>query len=41
MANAPRFDKVPTALDFPKEEAEILSFWKENRILLQTRSRRA
>ena len=32
MANAPRFDKVPTALDFPNEEAEILSFWKENRI---------
>ncbi len=28
----PRFDKVPTSLDFPKEESEILAFWKESKI---------
>src|SRR4051812_46714405 len=28
----PLFDRVPTELDFPKEEREILSFWKEARI---------
>ncbi len=27
-----RFDKVPTSLDFPKEESEILAFWKDARI---------
>jgi isoleucyl-tRNA synthetase len=26
------FDKVPAELDFPKEEKEILRFWKERRI---------
>ena len=26
------FKKVPTTLDFPKEEAEVLAFWKERRI---------
>src|SRR5215831_17581752 len=26
------FEKVPTELDFPKEEKEILRFWKERRI---------
>src|SRR5689334_15238207 len=39
MTNSPRFDKVPTALDFPKEEAEILSFWKERRIFEKTLER--
>src|SRR6476659_10042704 len=39
MTNSPRFDKVPTALDFPKEEAAILSFWKENRIFEKTLDR--
>jgi isoleucyl-tRNA synthetase len=28
----PRFDRVPTELDFPKEERETLAFWKEARI---------
>ena len=28
----PRFDKVPATLDFPKEETEILAFWKEQKI---------
>lgn len=28
----PRFDRVPSELDFPKEEREILSFWKDGRI---------
>ncbi|OJY31261.1 MAG: isoleucine--tRNA ligase [Myxococcales bacterium 68-20] len=28
----PRFDKVRTELDFPRDEREILSFWKESRI---------
>lgn len=30
--SAARFDKVPSELDFPKEEREILAFWKEQRI---------
>jgi isoleucyl-tRNA synthetase len=29
---APRFDRVPTELDFPKEEMGILRFWKDARI---------
>ncbi len=32
MAPAPRFEKVPTELDFPREERAILTFWKEARI---------
>jgi isoleucyl-tRNA synthetase len=28
----PRFDKVRTELDFPRDEREILAFWKEARI---------
>jgi len=29
---APLFEKVPTELDFPKEERAVLAFWKEHRI---------
>ena len=29
---AARFDKVRTELDFPKEERDVLAFWKESRI---------
>ncbi len=28
----PRFDKVRPELDFPRDEREILAFWKEARI---------
>jgi isoleucyl-tRNA synthetase len=28
----PRFDKVQTELDFPRDESAILTFWKEQRI---------
>src|SRR5262249_53836566 len=35
----PVFTKVSTELNFPKEEAEILRFWKERRIFEQTLSR--
>jgi isoleucyl-tRNA synthetase len=28
----PRFDKVQTELDFPRDEAKVLAFWKEARI---------
>src|SRR2546425_319197 len=28
----PRFDKVRTDLDFPRDEREILAFWKAERI---------
>jgi isoleucyl-tRNA synthetase len=33
---APRFDKVPTELDFPKEERATLAFWKERKIFEQS-----
>ena len=40
---APRFSKVPTVLDFPAEEAEVLAFWKSRGIfeksLEQTRGK--
>jgi isoleucyl-tRNA synthetase len=29
---APVFEKVPTELDFPKEERAVLAFWKEHRV---------
>jgi isoleucyl-tRNA synthetase len=29
---APVFEKVPTELDFPKEERAVLAFWKEQRV---------
>lgn len=29
---AARFDRVPTELDFPKEERQILAFWREAKI---------
>jgi isoleucyl-tRNA synthetase len=32
MSTTPRFDKVRPELDFPREEREILAFWKEARI---------
>ncbi len=32
MTTQPRFDRVPSELDFPKEEREILTFWKDARI---------
>jgi isoleucyl-tRNA synthetase len=32
MASTPLFDKVPSELDFPKEEREVLALWKERRI---------
>jgi isoleucyl-tRNA synthetase len=33
---APLFAKVPSELDFPKEEREILRFWKDNGIFEKT-----
>ncbi len=36
---APVFAKVPSGLDFPKEEHEILRFWKERRIFEKTLTR--
>ncbi len=36
MAADPRFDRVPTELDFPKEEREILAFWRSARIFEKT-----
>ncbi|MGH7294159.1 MAG: class I tRNA ligase family protein, partial [Polyangiaceae bacterium] len=35
----PRFERVPAELDFPKEEREILRFWKERGIFQKTLSR--
>ncbi|MBX3231574.1 MAG: isoleucine--tRNA ligase [Labilithrix sp.] len=32
MTTTPRFDKVRTELDFPRDEREILAFWKEGKI---------
>ncbi len=32
MTNVAAFEKVPSELDFPKEEREILAFWKKERI---------
>jgi isoleucyl-tRNA synthetase len=37
----PRFNRVPPELDFPKEEREILRFWKERDIFGKTLSRPA
>src|ERR1700722_10778096 len=37
----PIFDKVSTELDFPKEENEILRFWKERRVFEKTLSKPA
>src|SRR6476619_6105927 len=37
----PLFERVPTELDFPKEEREILSFWKEARIFEKSLERTA
>jgi isoleucyl-tRNA synthetase len=31
-SSQPVFAKVPSQLDFPKEEAEVLAFWREHRI---------
>lgn len=36
-----RFDKVRTELDFPRDESEILSFWKESRIFEKSLARTA
>ncbi|MFO0618753.1 MAG: isoleucine--tRNA ligase [Polyangiaceae bacterium] len=36
MDPKPAFAAVPTELDFPKSEAEILAFWKANRIFEKT-----
>ncbi|WP_437787055.1 isoleucine--tRNA ligase [Sorangium sp. So ce1097] len=32
----PQFDKVPTELNFPADEAKILAFWKQRRIFEKT-----
>jgi isoleucyl-tRNA synthetase len=37
--STPRFDKVRTELDFPRDESEILSFWKEARIFEKSLAR--
>ena len=37
----PAFARVPTELDFPKEEREILAFWKSARIFEKTLSKPA
>ncbi|MDF2697859.1 MAG: Isoleucyl-tRNA synthetase, partial [Labilithrix sp.] len=37
----PRFDKVRTELDFPRDESEILSFWREARIFEKSLERTA
>src|ERR1700739_1227275 len=34
--STPVFDKVPAELNFPKEEREVLAFWKERRIFERT-----
>src|ERR1700679_234724 len=39
--SGPLFAKVPPELDFPKEEREILRFWKERRIFEKTLERPA
>jgi isoleucyl-tRNA synthetase len=36
MPTEPLFAKVPPELDFPKEEREILAFWKQRRIFEKT-----
>ncbi|MDB4942732.1 MAG: Isoleucyl-tRNA synthetase [Labilithrix sp.] len=36
-----RFDKVETALDFPRDEKEILSFWKKQEIFQKSLERTA
>ena len=41
MASTPRFDKVQTELDFPRDEKAILSFWKEQRIFAKSLERTA
>ena len=35
-----RFPEVPPAIDFPKSEAKILSFWKEQAIFEKTLTHR-
>ncbi|MCW5834530.1 MAG: isoleucine--tRNA ligase [Labilithrix sp.] len=37
----PRFDKVRPELDFPRDEREILSFWKEARVFEESLARTA
>jgi isoleucyl-tRNA synthetase len=32
MTDRPLFDKVPTALDFPGEEREVLALWRDRRV---------
>ncbi|HVJ89027.1 MAG TPA: isoleucine--tRNA ligase [Labilithrix sp.] len=39
--STPRFDKVRTDLDFPRDEKEILLFWKEARIFEKSLARTA
>src|SRR3982074_1929487 len=36
MTNVAAFEKVPSELDFPKEEREILAFWKKERIFARS-----
>jgi isoleucyl-tRNA synthetase len=36
MTSEPLFARVPPELDFPKEEREILAFWKAHRIFDKT-----
>jgi isoleucyl-tRNA synthetase len=39
--STPRFDKVPTELDFPRDEKAVLSFWKEAKIFDRSLDRTA